>query len=161
MRTRRDTIVKAAALLATMRISGEARQSSGQGTSQRFSVPFEYAEGRGSLLVRVRINQRSALLIVDTGSSHTIVRPAFIGVKPSELASPQTGAGVIGDAVGREVTLEVGPQVWQRRRVVVMDLSRALAEYREQIDGLLGLDFILQFSQVIIAIKERTVTFVR
>jgi aspartyl protease len=161
MCTRRDTFVKAAALLATMRMPGEARQSSGQGTSQRFSIPFEYAEGLGSLLVRARINQRSALLIVDTGSSHTIVRPTLIGVKPSELASPQTGGGVIGDAVGREVTLEVGAQVWQRRRVAVMDLSRALAEYREQIDGLLGLDFFLEFSQAIIALKERTVTFIR
>ena len=123
------------------------------------SIPFEFAEGRGSMLISARINSKPAMLIVDTGSAHTIVQPSIAGVNQGELAPPLAGAGIIGDAVGREVTLEVGRQVW-RRRVAVMDLSAALSAYRETIDGLLGIDFFLEFSQSVINLKDRTVTFV-
>lgn len=111
-------------------------------------------------MVRARINGRAAILIVDTGSSHTILRPSAAGVNPAELAAPRTGAGVIGDAVGREVTLEMAQRVWLRRRVSVMDLSAALSAYREKIDGLLGLDFLLEFSQAVINLRARTMTLV-
>jgi len=67
---------------------------------------------------------------------------------------------VIGDAVGREVTLEVGQRVWQRRRVSVMDLSAALSAYQEKIDGLLGIDFFLEFSQAVIDLNKRVFTFI-
>jgi len=112
------------------------------------------------MLISARINSKPAMLIVDTGSAHTIVRPSIAGVNAGEIALPLVGAGIVGDAVGREVTLEVGRQVWQRRRVAVMDLSGVLSAYRETIDGLLGIDFFLEFSQSVINLKDRTVTFV-
>ena len=112
------------------------------------------------MLIRARINNRTAMLILDTGSSHTILTPAAAGVNPAELAAPRTGAGVIGDAVAREVTLEIGRKVWQRRRVSVMDLSAALSAYRERIDGLLGIDLLLEFSQAVINVKARTLTLI-
>ena len=127
---------------------------------QQLTIPFDFAADRGSLLVRARINGQSAVLIVDTGSSHTILRPSAAGVNPAELAAPRTGAGIIGDAVGREVKLEVAQRVWPRRRVSVMDLSAALSAYREKIDGLLGLDFLLEFSQADINIRARSITLV-
>lgn len=70
------------------------------------------------------------------------------------------GIGISGDAVGSEVTLELGRHVWQRRRVAVMDLSPILSAYQEPVDGLLGMDFFLEFSQSVINLKERTITFV-
>jgi hypothetical protein len=158
MTARRQICAKAASLI-TLCISpalGRSGKSGGVG----LSVPFEFAQGRGSMLISARINSKPALLIVDTGSAHTIVRPSVAGVNPRELAPPLVGAGIIGDAVGREVTLEVGRQVWQRRGVAVMDLSQMLAAYRETIDGLLGMDFFLEFSQCVINLKDRTVTFV-
>jgi len=160
MYTRRDTFAKAAALMAAIATRCAGKQAAGS-QAARFSVPFEYAADRGSLLLRAHVNQRPAVLIFDTGSRHTILRPELLGIRPSDLASPRAGAGVIGDAVGREVTLEVGSEMWQRRRVSVMDLSSALDGYRERIDGLLGLDFLFEFSQAVIALKDRTVTFVR
>jgi hypothetical protein len=99
--------------------------------------------------------------MIDTGSSHTILRPSVAGLSPSEsLAKPRIGAGVAGDALGREVTLEVGQRVWPARSVSVMDLSEALSPYKEKIGGLLGLDFLLEFSQVVINLKETLVSFV-
>jgi hypothetical protein len=158
MTTRRQTCTQAASLI-TLSISqalGRDAKVGGVG----LAVPFEFAQGRGSMLVPARINSKPALLIIDTGSAHTIVRPSVAGVSPAELAPPLVGAGIMGDAVGREVTLEVGRQVWQRRGVAVMDLSQMLAAYRETIDGLLGMDFFLEFSQCVINLKDRTVTFV-
>lgn len=114
------------------------------------------------MLVRVRINNKPAILIFDTGSAHTIVRPELVGVTPKELIPTQmggSGGGFIGDAVGREVSLEVGSSTWKKRKVAVMDLSQVLSVYEEKIDGILGLDFIKEFRQVTINVKEKTITF--
>jgi aspartyl protease len=154
MRTRREIFPKLSVFL------GPAL-ALGQRGSLRLNVPFQHAADRGSLLIRARINRRPALLIVDTGSTHTIVRPALLGMKSSEVSPSRGGAGIVGDAVGREVAFELGDQLWPRRRVSVMDLSQALAAYQEPVDGLLGLDFFLEFSQVLINLKERLVTFIR
>jgi len=126
-------------------------------------MPFEYAEERGSILVQVRINDKPALLILDTGSSHTIIRPEFLGMKPSELIPTQTatGGGLKGDAVGREATLQIGRWKLQKQRVAVMDLRQVLSVYREKIDGILGLDFLFQFERVTMHFKEKTVVLVR
>jgi hypothetical protein len=154
MYTRRQTFWKAGALLA----SALARA---QDEPRSVRVPFQHAAGRGSILIQARVNGKPAVLIVDTGSSHTILRPALLRIATSELARPRTGGGVVGDAIGREVALEVGEHVWPRRRVSVMDLTQVLAAYTERIDGLLGLDFFLDHSQAIINFKDRAITFIR
>lgn len=143
-----------------MRAVGVLAACVGRGHAQtqgagELTIPFQLAAGRSSLLIEARIDHRAVTLIMDTGSSHTILRPPVAGVNPAELARPRTGAGVVGDAVGRLVTLEIGPRVWQRRLVSVMDLSAALAAYREKIDGVLGIDLLLEFSQTTIDFKNR------
>ncbi|HET9285305.1 MAG TPA: retropepsin-like aspartic protease [Candidatus Angelobacter sp.] len=132
-------------------------------SADSIELPFEYAKDKGSILLQVRINDKPALLILDTGSSHTIVRPELLGMKPSELVAAQTaaGSGFKGDAVGREVTLQVGSWKPQKQRVAVMDLSEILSVYHEKIDGILGLDFLFQFEKVTINFKEKTVVLVR
>ncbi len=147
------------ALLGTALGQPPAQLPRGQG-SDRFTVPFEYTTGRAALLVRARINRRPAALILDTGSTHTIVTAAFLGVPERAIAPARPGAGVLGDATGAEIDLEFGTRVW-RRRVAVMDLSRVLSNYQERIDGLLGLDFFLQFSQVALNLEDRAVTLIR
>jgi len=138
-------------------VLGQRQGSQNEGA---LTIPFDIAADRGSLLVHVRVDNRPTLLIVDTGSSHTILRPSTVGMTAAELAAPRTGAGVIGDAVGREVTLEIGTRRWVRRRVAVMDLSQTLSVYRERIDGLLGLDVLFEFSQAVIHFKTRVLTLI-
>src|SRR5579864_324323 len=114
---------------------------------QILQVPFAYGTGRGAILVHVRVNDKPALLILDTGSAHTIVRPELLGIRPSELEPTRlgsSGGGFLGDAIGREVTLEVGSRRWKKRRIAVMDLSQVLSAYSEKPDGILGLDFLQQ-----------------
>lgn len=131
---------------------------------QALKVPFEYANTRNSILLRVKVNDRPALLIVDTGSSHTVLRPELLHVKPSELVPTRrssSGGGFVGDAIGKEVSLQVGNWKWQKWRVAVMDLSQVFAVYQQQIDGILGLDFFQEFSSVTINLKDKTIVFVR
>ena len=160
MCSRRESGTKAIALMAAFAAHARGQGKTGNRRSQALTIPFEFAAGRGSLLVRAHINRQSALLMLDTGSSHTILRPSVAGINPGELAKPRRGAGVIGDAIGQVVTLEIGQRVWPSRRVTVMDLSEALSPYQEKIGGLLGLDFLLEFSQVVINLKEALVSFI-
>src|SRR5277367_6079484 len=127
MLTRRQACVQTAAqTVAWMAAFVTPAVGRGQGSQNdgELTVPFEYAAGRGSMLVRARVDNRPALLIVDTGSTHTILRPSVVGVSAAELGSPRIAGGLIGDAVGREVTLQIGQRTWRRRRVTVMDLSQ-------------------------------------
>jgi hypothetical protein len=114
--------------------------------------------------VRVRLNGKPALLILDTGSAHTVLLPEAIGVLRSELTpvprSP-SGAGFIGDAIAKEVTLQVGEHAWWRHHVVLMDISDILAAYPEKPAGVLGLDFFQQYSRVVVDLRARTITLTR
>jgi aspartyl protease len=141
-----------------------APKASPAAADQVLKVPFEYANNRNSILVHVKIDEQPAVLIVDTGSAHTVLRPELLHIKPSELMPTRpgsSGGGFIGDAIGKEVTLQVGNWKWLKRRVAVMDLSQVFAVYQQQIDGVLGLDFFQEFATVTINVKEKTILFVR
>lgn len=137
----------------------------GPGVADRaLKVPFDYANPKNSILVQVKVNDRPALLVLDTGSSHTVLRPELLHIKPSELMPTRrssSAGGFIGDAIGRQVSLQVGNWKWQKWRVAVMDLSQVFPVYQQQIDGILGLDFFEEFSSVTIDMKEKTILFVR
>jgi hypothetical protein len=127
---------------------------------QTVKVPFEYASTRASILVHVKVNDKPAVLVLDTGSSHTVLRPELLNIAPSELSPTRqgsSGGGFVGDAIGAEVTLQVGTWKWQKWRVAVMDLSQVFAVYQQQIDGVLGLDFFQEFSSVTINMKDKTI----
>ena len=131
---------------------------------QVLKVPFECASNRNSILLKVRINDKPALLILDTGSAHTVLQPALLGISPSELEPTHlsgSGGGFVGDALGQEVSFQLGSWKWQKRKVAVMDLSEVLSSYKERIDGVLGLDFFKEFRSMAINFKEKTITFVR
>jgi hypothetical protein len=127
-------------------------------------VRFEYAAGRNSILLPVKINGHDALLIVDTGSDNIVLQPEVLGLNPKDLAPTQAtsggGAKFMGDEIGQDVSLQVGTWKWEKRRVTVMDLSQVLSAYREKIDGVLGLDFFAKFSEATINFKKKTITFV-
>src|SRR5258708_24466752 len=127
-------------------------------------VPFEYAKGRNSILLPVRINDKPALLILDTGAAHTVLCPEVAGIDRKELVPSQIAEGggwFIDDAVGREVAFQVGNLKWEKRRVVVMDLSQVLSGYHQKVDGILGMDFLSEFSLVTINTKDQIVTLTR
>jgi hypothetical protein len=124
--------------LALLLLSAKANLVAADRISEQ--VHFEYAQGRDSILLHVQVNGKPAFLILDTGSAHTLLRPEVVGVDPKELIPTEvaSGGGFLGDAVGREVTLQVGSLKWEKRKVAVMDLTQVLSAYQEKIDGILG-----------------------
>ena len=139
-------------------------QTGSSNVPENLSIPFEYASDRAALLVHVSINGKQVLLLLDTGSAHTVLRPEVVGDRRSELRparTAQSGAAFIGDAVGREVTLHVGDHIWQKYRVAVMDLSQVLSAYQDNLDGVLGLDFLQNYRQIAIDWRQRRMTLTR
>jgi hypothetical protein len=125
-------------------------------------VRFEYAKGVNSILVHARVNDKPAILILDTGSAHTVLRPELLGLPRGELQAlrrSSSGAGFSGDAIGQEVSLELGGRTWPKWQVAVMDLSEILSAYPGRIDGVLGLDFVQQFRVAVVDLTGKTITF--
>lgn len=153
-------------LLVTAKAGSIVAQSAAKSSTadQALTIPFDYSKSRNAILLHVRINDKPAILILDTGSAHTIIRPEFLRIAPSELQPthlPPSGGGLVGDAIGREVTLQVGSWKWAKRAVAVMDISQALSFYAEKPDGLIGLDFLQEFSRVVIDVKAKTISFIK
>lgn len=63
-----------------LRLQSAVTAVAGNKNSQQPTIHFDFAVDRGSLLVRARLNGRAAVLIADTGSSHTIWRPSAAGL---------------------------------------------------------------------------------
>jgi Aspartyl protease len=156
---RRDLLRMALFLALAAKVCPQSVDAAKAGECIR--VPFEYSSSRNSLLLHASVNGKAALLILDTGSAHTVLRPGLVGMKRPEVSlarKSSSGGGFAGDAVGKEVTLQVGDRVWPKYRVAVMDLSQILAVYAENPDGLLGLDFLQNYRHVAIDWRERKIT---
>lgn len=129
----------------------------GAAGDRTLKIPYESATKRRAMLIHVRINDTPALLIMDTGSPHTIVQPGVLRKKAGTVSPAQAatnGVGLVGQAVREDVSFQLG-QWKSRRAVVIMDLSRILPAYDERIDGLLGLDFLQEFPSVVIDSKAK------
>lgn len=125
-------------------------------------IPFEYSTSRNAILIRVRINDKPATLLLDTAAAHTALEPGILGIGPAELSPAHLGSagrGLGDDAASLEVTFQIGTRRWDKRRVAVMDLSEVLSNYTEKPSGVLGLDFLRQFDQVTINTKAKTISF--
>ena len=111
-------------------------------------IPFQYAFGKESILVRVRINDKPVLVVLDTGFPNSTIRPEFFGLSADT------------NQAQHEALIQIGGWQWEKKYVIVRNLAQALSGYEEKLDGILGLDFFKEFSQVTINIKKKTITFV-
>src|SRR5262245_43871797 len=48
-------------------------------------VPFKLERRSGVIVVDVKVNDRAARLLLDTGAARTVIRPELVGVNPMEL----------------------------------------------------------------------------
>jgi Aspartyl protease len=88
----------------------------------RSGIPFESSQNFGSILIRAEVNGLPATLIVDTGSSHTILSSRLLQVHSSALEPanpPAKGSGYVGTAGWVQATVQVGTHRWEGRRVLV------------------------------------------
>src|SRR6266481_1816818 len=80
--------------------------------SNRYEIPFESSRAFGLILVRVEVNGRPAVLIVDSGSSQTIISSELGDVATRALRENgvygHKGSGLTGAGVFKTATLRVG-----------------------------------------------------
>lgn len=131
-------------------ISGESDSRSG--------ISFEVNRNFGAILIRAKVNGHSATLVVDTGSSHTILSSELLQVRPLALEhadAPAKGSGYTGTAAWAKATVEVGAFRWQGRRVLVVnDFQEISNSMQQRVDGILGEDVLKEFDSVVIDFKH-------
>lgn len=110
----------------------------------------------GLVLVKVEVNGRPAVLIVDTASNHTIISSEFADMPRTmdNTVSTSKGSGLTGTGVFARTTLRVGPITWRDHRIVVMDMREFSKSMGQKIDGLLGMDFLTEFELVVVDLKN-------
>jgi len=128
-------------------------------------IPFEVNRNFGSILIRAQVNSQPATLVVDTGSSHTILSSELLLVRPLALEhahAPAKGSGYVGSAGWAKATLEIGTITWSDRRVLVMsdfqDMSNSM---KQRIDGIIGEDLLKEFDFVVIDFKHHRLVLLR
>ena len=129
-----------------------------------FTIPFELNRQFGSILIQVQVNGRPAWLLVDTGSSHTILSADIVGVNPflTRAGVPVKGSGLIGLAGWGAATIELGTIKWANRRVLVMQEFREISKgMRQRVDGILGEDLLDEFASVVLDYKNHRLVLER
>ena len=120
-------------------------------------IPFENSRMFGLVLVKVEVNGRPAVLIVDTASNHTIISSELADVPPRNLdnvVATSKGSGFAGAGVFTRATLKVGPITWRDHKVVAMDMRAFSKSLGQQADGMLGMDFFSEFELVVVDLKN-------
>jgi Aspartyl protease len=128
-------------------------------------IPFEVNRNFGSILIRAQVNGKPATLVVDTGSSHTILSSELLQVRPVALEhadAPAKGSGYVGSAGWAKATVEIGTIRWQDQRVLVMsDFQEISNSMKRRIDGILGEDVLRAFDSVVIDFKHHRLVLLR
>jgi len=120
-------------------------------------IPCENSRLFGLVLIKVEVNGRLAVLIVDTASNHTIISSELGDVPARNLdnvVATSKGSGFAGAGVFTRATLKVGPITWRDHKVVAMDMRAFSKSLGQKADGLLGMDFFSEFELVVVDLKN-------
>lgn len=120
-------------------------------------IPFEYSRAFGLMLIKVEVNGRPAVMVLDTGSNETIVSPRLVIVKQLSSihavsmakGSGYTGAGVLATAV-----LKVGSLSSKNCQILVVDLSDLSKSLGQEVDGILGMSVLKEFEIVTVDLRH-------
>ena len=122
------------------------------------AIPFELNRQFGSILIEVQVNRHPAWLLVDTGSSHTVLSADLLEINPLFLKRATVrvkGSGLTGTAGWATATIDLGTIQWANRKVLVTkdfrEISRSL---QQRVDGILGEDVLNEFTSVVIDFKN-------
>ena len=111
------------------------------------------------------MNAQPSTLVVDTGSSHTILSWQILRVRPLALPQAPTfskASGLVGRGGWAKATLEIGAMTWTDHRVLVTDDFQDLSHsMKQQVDGIVGEDVLKEFSSVTIDFQHRRLFLLR
>ena len=122
------------------------------------AIPFELNRQFGSILIEVQVNRHPAWLLVDTGSSHTVLSADILEISPLSFKRPTVavkGSGLRGTAGWATATIDLGTIQWANRKVLVTKDFREISKSMQQrVDGILGEDVLNEFTAVVIDFKN-------
>ena len=120
--------------------------------AQDLEIPFETSGSESVMLLRASVNGKPALLILDTGSSRTILRPELADPVSSALPGSgfsDNGPGLRANGRWTRATIRIGEKTW-RRPVVAMNFDEVSRAFGIRVDGLMGQDLLREFERVTI-----------
>jgi hypothetical protein len=148
-------------LPAPLKVDGASTSNHGSDDG----IPIELTSRFSLVLVRLEVNGRPATLVVDTGSSHTILSTQFLQLQALDSdvgANPSKGSGLVGNAAWIKATVKVGNEVWRDHEFLAMgvlpDISNAVGQ---KIDGIMGEDILKEFAVVEIDFRHRRLILLR
>ena len=120
-------------------------------------VPFAYSRAFGLMLIKVEVNGKSAVMVLDTGSNETIVSPGIVIAKQltsKEVVALAKGSGYSGSGVISTALLKVGPLTAKNCQILVVDLSELSKSLGENVDGILGMSVLKEFEIVSVDLRH-------
>jgi predicted aspartyl protease len=125
-------------------------------SAKQHAIPFRFGEAFRVMLIEGEINGTHTWLVVDTGSNRTVLSAKAARVMTLGLGQrvrPVDGSGYVGNGAYLNATLKVGDQVWRDRQIVVMDLEDMSKSMGLEVGGLLGMDFLSEFDEVVVDVR--------
>lgn len=122
-------------------------------------LPFEIDSRHDAILLSAELNGKPVTLLLDTGSTYTILDAHLLGLTNLDLKTSRfsdSGPGLHGEAVWAAARLRLGARIWREQRVVAMNLAPLASRYGRPIHGILGQDILRQFDRVTIDFRART-----
>jgi Aspartyl protease len=127
--------------------------------AQTFIIPLNIDEAR--IFVNVRVNGKTARLLLDTGAGMTLVRPEFAqGTIELRRLNIEQQAG-ISEASLRRLSITLGEWSLKDHVVGVLDMTEVNRRTGASMDGVLGEDILCRFRTVRISFKDKTLELER
>jgi hypothetical protein len=127
--------------------------------AQTFIIPLNIDKAR--IFVNVRVNGKTARLLLDTGAGMTLVRPDFAqGTIELRRLNIEQQAG-ISEASLRRLSITLGEWSLKDHVVGVLDMTEVNRRTGASMDGVLGEDILCRFRTVRISFKDKTLELER
>ena len=123
-------------------------------------IPFEYSRAFGLMLIKVEVNGKQAVMVLDTGSNETIVSPKLVIVKQlssKDAVAMAKGSGYSGTGVIATAFLSIGPVSPKNCQILVVDLSALSKTLGQEVDGILGMSVLKEFEIVSVDLRHHKV----
>jgi len=121
--------------------------------AQTLTVPLNIEGAR--IFVTVRVNDKTARLLLDTGAGMTLVGPTFAqGTTELQRLNIQQHAGISRASI-RQLSITLGELTFKNHVVGVLDMTDMNNRIGTRMDGLLGEDILGRFRSVRINFKDK------
>jgi aspartyl protease len=127
-------------------------------SSKPVEIPFRFSHAFDLILVSANVDGHPAVMVLDTGCTHTTISALIVNASVPDLRrSVDTARGSGYSAKGFYTTawLKVGPVNWRDHPVIIMETQELSKTLGQEIDGMLGMDFLSEFETVTVDLKQR------